>query len=221
MKEKKDYIIYCSGNASRVIRFFQSEDNLTLYPPKLVIFDGDNELVLIELKSLFNNKLYWINYSSLSEDNKKRIHTYTSNLILLKMKEYAADYFICFGSKIMKKELISAYPNRLINFHPSILPAFKGKRAIDQALEKNAGVLGNTAHYINEQIDEGEIIIQSSMLTSDFTDYEDVLELQLPMIKIILRDLLNYKIPDEEVCSELKNRRLSYLLQTKIQNKNS
>lgn len=217
MKNEKHYIIYCSGNASRVVNFFQRGDNLILYPPTLVIYDGDNNKVLETLNKLFKDKLFWIDYESLSENNKKRIHTYTSNLILAKMQEYSADYFICFGSKIIKKEFITAYPKRLINFHPSILPAYKGRRAIDQALENNAGILGNTVHYINEQIDEGEIILQSSMLASDFTDYEDVLELQFPMMKIVLRDLLNYEIKDEDIYAELHNRKSPYLLQDKIE----
>ncbi len=212
----KNYIIYCSGNASRVITFFNREENISRFLPKLVIFDGDDKKILEKLKTIFKDRLVWIDFNSLSEEKQKVINTYTSNFILSKMKGYEAEYLICFGKRIMKQALISTYPKHLINFHPSLLPAFKGINAIDQAFESKIKILGNTAHYINEQIDEGEIILQSAMLTTDFANYEDVLELQFPMLKIILRDLLDYEISDEDIDIEIKDRKSLYLLQARI-----
>ena len=104
----------------------------------------------------------------------------------------------------------------MINFHPSLLPAFKGLQAIDQALAANASILGNTAHYIDEKIDNGKIIIQSAMKCEDFVDYEDVLELQFPMLKIILRDILGFEVSQESIFAEIKNRKKGYLLPTNV-----
>ena len=98
----------------------------------------------------------------------------------------------------------------MINFHPSILPSYKGLNAIDQAIKDNAIFLGNTAHLIDEEVDSGKILIQTSMLSDDFKDYEDVLELQFPMIKMILRDMLNYEISDGELFSDLNKRDASF-----------
>ena len=75
----------------------------------------------------------------------------------------------------MKNPLIQKYDKRIINFHPSILPSFKGLNAIDQELKAKVRFLGNTAHFIDEGIDSGEIIIQSAMFRSDYEEYEDVL----------------------------------------------
>jgi len=122
---------------------------------------------------------------------------------------------LCFGDKILKKGLVESYKNRLINFHPSILPSFKGLSAIDQANTFGVDFLGNTAHFIDEGIDTGKIIVQTAMLQEDFECYEDVLELQFPMIKIILRDILNYKVSEDDILRELVNRKKPFLIPSK------
>jgi phosphoribosylglycinamide formyltransferase 1 len=78
--------------------------------------------------------------------------------------------------------LLNKYNYRLINFHPSILPSYKGIAAIDQALGNNALLLGNTAHFVSEELDAGAIIMQSIMPAAEFTDYDQVLNMQIPML---------------------------------------
>jgi phosphoribosylglycinamide formyltransferase-1 len=62
--------------------------------------------------------------------------------------------------RVVKEPLLSAYPNRIINIHPSLLPAFKGLRAWEQALAAGVKETGCTVHYVNRDIDAGEIIAQ-------------------------------------------------------------
>ena len=56
--------------------------------------------------------------------------------------------------------LLKAYANRMINIHPSLLPNFKGKNAIEQAFMAKAKETGVTVHYVDEKIDHGQIITQ-------------------------------------------------------------
>ena len=70
-------------------------------------------------------------------------------------------------------------------FHPSLLPAFPGVKSIDKALNYSVQILGNTAHFIDEGIDTGPIIMQSVISRAYFKCYEDVLSLQLKMLKKI------------------------------------
>ncbi|MFQ5716991.1 MAG: formyltransferase family protein, partial [Nitrospinales bacterium] len=93
------------------------------------------------------------------------------------------------------------FENKIINFHPSLLPSFKGLNAIDQALEQNAFLLGNTAHFINEKPDSGLVIMQSIIHSSRYKTYDNVLDLQIPMLIQIMRwiKMDRLSITDEKV----------------------
>ena len=165
-----------------------------------------------DLVNMFQNDLIVFDLMTLTPEERRRPNTSTSRFIHSVLKEYEIEYLLCFGEKILKKELLTAYAERLINFHPSILPLFKGLRAIDQALNEKAVFLGNTAHLMDQDIDSGKIILQSAMLSNEFEDYGDVLELQYPMIKMVLRDLLNYDVNESDVFLELSGRKKKMLM---------
>ena len=57
----------------------------------------------------------------------------------------------------------SAFPAPIINVHPSLLPKYKGLHAVEQALNSNDDVTGCTVHYVNEELDGGEIILQGKV----------------------------------------------------------
>ena len=67
--------------------------------------------------------------------------------------------------RIVSPKLIEAFPHRIINLHPSLLPKYKGLHAIEQAFESGDKVTGCTVHYVNEHLDSGEIILQEEVLT--------------------------------------------------------
>ncbi len=212
----KTFCIYCSGGASRVIKFYNNEKNYRLFKPEGIFYDGNNMRSLKILRDRFTDKIKFLNKKKLPKNEIKCIHSTTSKAIYEFLNKTKADYLLSFGDKIMKKKLVLSYSNRIINFHAAILPAFKGLNAIDKALETNVSFLGNTAHYINEDVDSGEIIIQSAMYRKDFHTYEDVLELQFPMMKIIFRDILNYKVNDADIYYEISNRSKPFFLPEKI-----
>ena len=70
----------------------------------------------------------------------------------------------CLGGymRILGDEIIRAYENRMINIHPSLLPAFKGAHAIEDAFRYGVKVYGVTVHYVNAELDGGKIIAQRS-----------------------------------------------------------
>jgi formyltetrahydrofolate-dependent phosphoribosylglycinamide formyltransferase len=57
----------------------------------------------------------------------------------------------------------SAFPAPIINVHPSLLPKYKGLHAVEQALDSGDDVSGCTVHYVNEELDGGEIILQGKV----------------------------------------------------------
>lgn len=63
--------------------------------------------------------------------------------------------------RVLKKTFIQNFPNRIINIHPSLLPAFPGLESWRQALEYGVRFTGCTVHFVNEGIDTGPIILQA------------------------------------------------------------
>lgn len=71
--------------------------------------------------------------------------------------------------RVLSPNFVWRYPNRIINIHPSLLPAFPGAYAYVQAFEKGAKIVGCTAHFITDELDQGPIICQDAfdVLPSD------------------------------------------------------
>jgi phosphoribosylglycinamide formyltransferase-1 len=65
--------------------------------------------------------------------------------------------------RVLSGELIAVYPNRVLNIHPSLLPAFPGANAVGQALDHGVTVTGVTVHFVDEKVDHGPIIAQRAV----------------------------------------------------------
>jgi phosphoribosylglycinamide formyltransferase-1 len=64
--------------------------------------------------------------------------------------------------EILGGPFIRRFEGRIVNVHPSLLPAFPGVRAIEQALEYGVRVMGVTVHYVDEGVDSGPVVLQES-----------------------------------------------------------
>jgi phosphoribosylglycinamide formyltransferase 1 len=65
--------------------------------------------------------------------------------------------------ELLGPELVRRFRNRLVNVHPSLLPAFRGVGAIEQAVEHGVKVTGVTVHYVDEHLDNGPVILQEAL----------------------------------------------------------
>ncbi len=177
-----NFMIYTSGNAGRAKAFLMTFSE-ELSAIKAVVHDGTQDAYV---NSMLNpDRLRLVNYEDQGFVINERSQ-YISDYILEVANEVRADYIFCFGSKMLKGSILDHYKNKIINFHPSVLPAFPGLRAIDQALNAKTLLLGNTAHFINEGIDTGPIIMQSLLSSIKYKAYEDVLNMQIFMLKQIM-----------------------------------
>ena len=86
--------------------------------------------------------------------------------------------------RIISDVLLEAFPNRIINIHPSLLPAFKGAHAIRDAFDYGVKVFGVTVHFVNDELDGGRIIAQKAL------EYHgrdiDALETQIHAVEHVL-----------------------------------
>ena len=86
-----------------------------------------------------------------------------TNIIRL-IQAWNVDLIVLAGwMRIVTKDFIDAFRGRIINVHPSLLPKYKGLHAIEQAMAAGETETGATVHYVNEELDGGEIIIQSKV----------------------------------------------------------
>lgn len=65
--------------------------------------------------------------------------------------------------RLVTPRLIDAFPNRILNIHPSLLPSFKGVHAVEQALAAGVKITGCTVHYVVPEVDSGSILIQAAV----------------------------------------------------------
>jgi phosphoribosylglycinamide formyltransferase-1 len=85
-------------------------------------------------------------------------------------REAAVDLVVMAGwMRVVTPTLISAFPDRLVNIHPSLLPSFRGLDAVGQALAAGVTLAGCTAHLVSEEVDAGRILVQAAVpvLASD------------------------------------------------------
>jgi len=72
--------------------------------------------------------------------------------------------------RLLSPEFVRAFPNRILNIHPSLLPAFPGLDAQQQALEYGVKVSGCTVHLVDEHLDHGPIVVQRTVPVLDTDD---------------------------------------------------
>ena len=88
-------------------------------------------------------------------------HKDEDNMIIL-FETYKVDLIVLAGyMRVIKNP--SKFPAPMINVHPSLLPKYKGLHAVEQAMESGDEVTGCTVHYVNEELDGGEIIMQGEV----------------------------------------------------------
>jgi len=80
--------------------------------------------------------------------------------------------------RIITPAFVAAFPNRILNVHPSLLPAFPGLDAQHQAFDYGAKVAGCTVHFVDEAVDHGVIILQKTVPVLD-TDTADSLSARI------------------------------------------
>jgi phosphoribosylglycinamide formyltransferase-1 len=77
--------------------------------------------------------------------------------------------------QLLGPEFLDAFPQRVINVHPALLPAFPGLDAVQQAIDYGVKVFGVTVHFVDHGIDTGPVILQRSLELTDALDSEQVL----------------------------------------------
>ena len=122
-------------------------------------------------------------------------------LVVASLREAGVD-LICLAGymRLLSPYFVAAFPQRILNIHPSLLPSFPGLESQKQALEYGVKFAGCTVHFVDENLDAGPIVLQAVVPVEDH-DTEDTLSARIlkeehriysEAVKIILEG--NYKI---------------------------
>jgi len=95
--------------------------------------------------------------------------------LLAAMQECRADLFVLAGyMRILGVDVVRAFPMKMVNIHPALLPSFTGLHAQRQAVFYGVKVAGCTVHFVDESLDGGPIILQRSVPVLDDDDEDDL-----------------------------------------------
>jgi len=112
-------------------------------------------------------------------ERKGRTREEHDTAILKELKDRGVE-LVCLGGymRLLSCDFIQAFPNRIVNIHPSLLPAFPGLDAQRQALQHGVKISGCTVHFVDEALDNGAIILQKVVDVRD-DDTEETLSTRI------------------------------------------
>ena len=158
MPVKKNIAVLASGNGSNFQALVKAIGKQKLKAKiNLLITDRKNSFVRkraenLSIKDIFINPQEF--KSDLAFDKK----------IVEVLRKERIDLVILAGyMRIISPFFVKSFNNKILNIHPSILPAFKGTKAISRAFRYGCKVTGVTVHFIDEKIDHGPIILQETL----------------------------------------------------------
>ncbi len=136
-----------------------------------------------ELESLVQR--FDIPYHCISQEKKTRVEH--EEEILAVLERYDPEYIVLAKyMRVLTSGFINRYQNRMINIHHSFLPAFTGASPYRQAYERGVKIIGATAHFVTENLDEGPIIAQGVIPVGHNYAVEDMVQAGRDVEKAVL-----------------------------------
>jgi formyltetrahydrofolate deformylase len=114
------------------------------------------------------------------------------------LDEYEADLVVLARyMRILSPDVVFRYEDRIINVHPSLLPAFPGASAYMQAIEEGVRIAGVTAHYVTTDLDQGPVITQRAFNVPDDASEEQLQQIGQPLEAEALLEAIDLHLSDE------------------------
>ena len=131
----------------------------------------------------------------ISADNLSRQEH--EELVLKELSKYSFDYMVLAKyMRILTPKFVSAYEGKIINIHHSFLPAFIGANPYKQAYERGVKIIGATAHFVTNDLDEGPIIYQDIIRVNHRFTWKQMQKAGRDVEKIVLARALNLVLDD-------------------------
>ena len=154
--------VLASGRGSNLQAIIDAIERRSLDATIEVIISNKPEAMALQRAKDHNLKGMFLDPQSVREEDNPKI-AYDKKILTV-LQEHQVELVILAGyMKIVTPLLIQAFPNRMMNIHPSLLPAFPGLHVQEKALKWGAKVSGCTVHFVSEGVDEGPIILQAAV----------------------------------------------------------
>lgn len=187
-KKKKDVIIFATKEhhclSDILIRNYFSELNLDI---KCVI---SNHRDLRELVMKFG-----IDFIHIDHENKTK-EEFESEIYEVTRKHFPDYLILAKFMRILSPDFVSKYPNKIINIHHSFLPAFIGANPYRQAYERGIKIIGATAHFVTDELDQGPIISQKTIQVDHSFSADDMKKAGRDTERLALAEALMHALDD-------------------------
>ena len=117
--------------------------------------------------------------------------------VMAEIDKHTFDYIVLAKyMRILTPSFVAAYPEKIINIHHSFLPAFIGANPYKQAYERGVKIIGATAHFVTDDLDEGPIIAQDVIPVNHRFDWKEMQRAGRDVEKVVLSRALNLVLND-------------------------
>ncbi|MGS0675080.1 formyltetrahydrofolate deformylase [Shewanella sp. 0m-4] len=152
-----------------------------------------NHQVLQPLVEKFDIPFHYISHQDVSRSEHEA-------MMLNVIANYSPDYIVLAKfMRVLAPEFVSQYPSKIINIHHSFLPAFVGAAPYKQAWERGVKIIGATAHFVTDSLDEGPIIKQDVIPVDHSFSAEDLARCGRDVEKSVLSKALHLVVNEEVI----------------------
>ncbi|MAD41073.1 MAG: formyltetrahydrofolate deformylase [Arcobacter sp.] len=188
-KAKKDVVILATKEShvlgDLLIRYIDGELNANI---KAVIANHE------DLRSLVEN--FGIEFTCISADNLNREEHEAK--VIKKINEYEPELIVLAKyMRILTPSFVETFPQRVLNIHHSFLPAFIGANPYKQAHQRGVKIIGATAHFVTNDLDEGPIIAQDVVRIDHSYSWQEMRKAGRNVEKIVLSNAFQMLLDDK------------------------
>lgn len=154
--------ILISGRGSNMLAINQAVQSGLIPDSEVVVVISDKS----QAEGLEKAKALGLETLAITKKGRSREEHDLEIIAELKKREVE---LVCLAGymRLLSSEFVKAFPNRILNIHPSLLPSFKGLNAHEQAIEYGVKISGCTVHFVDEHLDHGAIILQKAVEVKD------------------------------------------------------
>ncbi|MDD1783020.1 formyltetrahydrofolate deformylase [Enterovibrio sp. ZSDZ35] len=150
-----------------------------------------NHNTLAALTEKFDIPFHFVNHEGLEREQHE-------DKVVDIIDSYAPDYIVLAKfMRVLTPNFVARYPHKIINIHHSFLPAFIGARPYHQAYHRGVKIIGATAHFVTNDLDEGPIIDQNVKHVDHTFSAEDMVKAGRDVEKTVLSNALSQVVEDK------------------------